>query len=1059
MKPIKLIISAFGPYATKMPEIDFTRFEDKGLFLISGDTGAGKTTIFDAISFALYGKTSGSFRDTKNLRSEYAKATEESYVDFYFSHQGRGYHVRREPEYEKVKSNGTGVTKVNSKAVLYEEGQTPIEGLKQVNEAIKEILHVDFEQFKQISMIAQGEFWQLLNAKTDERTKILRTIFQTSGYNNIEYKLKERMDASYKLKTRTQDSIIQYFGGVTGDLEGELYERLVELQERALQSGSAWNIEEFLSIIDEVIKSDTASAQLVGAELKIAEEELEKTKKLLATAQTNNAFITRLEKLCEEKNQLEARKEEMDNLENLLNRQKIASREINPLYNSWKDKEGAVKATEGQINKKKIDVEAATELVKKNIAALEQAMNKKPEAEDLQKVVDKIAEEEEKYQQRDELIESVKSLEKKKFLFTGEEEALEKREKELADRIIELKEIIKNLKDKPEKQIQAKVFAEKLKDLSDAIETIIKDKLPKIDSRKKELEIKQNNYTKAFAAYEEANARRMEAEKILDNCRAGILAKELKEGEKCPVCGSLHHPELATLSDSTVTEEYFKELKAAEEKLQQEKSEASTQAATAKSALEQYEEQLKSDIFDCLGNSLLNINETEDCFEGLIERIKEAKNTVETKTKENEKLICQLSKACENLSKAENDLEKAQGEDSDNLKNDKEEFVHKKSDTEKFIAEKKAVLGTLDKLSYDNWEIAKAKRDESKLTIDNILKEIDEADKGKRASDEKLTSEKATLFALENSLDGLKRDEKLRKEALDNAIKTHKFESIDKMLELVLDEESIGKLDERISQYKQAVATNKEQMQQGKADAKDRKMIDIESLKEISKGQGEIVDAIRIKANGISNRIEINDNLRDKIAAQKNTLEASRKENNLCTRLYNLVKGTTGNGKITLEQYIQAAGFDGIIAAANRRLMPMSDGQFELFRQEDSLGKRSNNFLDLEVLDNYTGHRRPVGNLSGGESFKASLSLALGLSDTVSSNLGGIQMDALFVDEGFGTLDRRSIEGAMDILINLSGNNKLVGIISHREELMENIPQKILVTKTTNGSSLSFETE
>ena len=170
------------------------------------------------------------------------------------------------------------------------------------------------------------------------------------------------------------------------------------------------------------------------------------------------------------------------------------------------------------------------------------------------------------------------------------------------------------------------------------------------------------------------------------------------------------------------------------------------------------------------------------------------------------------------------------------------------------------------------------------------------------------------------------------------------------------------------------------------------------------------------------------------------------------------MKGTTGNGKITLEQYIQATGFDHIIAAANRRLLPMSDGQYELYRQEDSVGKKSNNFLDLEVLDNYTGHRRPVGNLSGGESFKASLSLALGLSDTVSSNLGGIQMDALFIDEGFGTLDRRSMESAMDILINLSGTNKLVGIISHREELMENIPQQIRIRKYKDGSQITVDT-
>jgi exonuclease SbcC len=222
--------------------------------------------------------------------------------------------------------------------------------------------------------------------------------------------------------------------------------------------------------------------------------------------------------------------------------------------------------------------------------------------------------------------------------------------------------------------------------------------------------------------------------------------------------------------------------------------------------------------------------------------------------------------------------------------------------------------------------------------------------------------------------------------------------------------------------------------------------------------QSELVENLRKDAGVIRYRIRTNEEKRDNITGQREKYEEACKKYSIHTRLYSLVRGQTGNGKITLEQYIQAAGFDGIIAAANRRLKPMSDGQYELYRQEDSLGKKSNTFLSLEVLDNYTGHRRPVGNLSGGESFKASLSLALGLSDTVSSNLGGIQMDALFVDEGFGTLDRKSIENAMDILLNLSGANKLVGIISHREELMENIPQQIRVKKTKNGSGIEIDT-
>ncbi|MBR1698038.1 MAG: SMC family ATPase, partial [Anaerovibrio sp.] len=164
MKPIKLIISAFGPYAATMPEINFDQFEDKGLFLISGDTGAGKTTIFDAISFALYGTTSGSYRDTQNLRSEYARDDVESYVDFYFSHQGSNYHIKRNPSYQRKKLRGEGYATVKEQAVLYKDGEPLVEGLTRVNSAVRDLLKIDDKQFKQIAMIAQGEFWALLNA-------------------------------------------------------------------------------------------------------------------------------------------------------------------------------------------------------------------------------------------------------------------------------------------------------------------------------------------------------------------------------------------------------------------------------------------------------------------------------------------------------------------------------------------------------------------------------------------------------------------------------------------------------------------------------------------------------------------------------------------------------------------------------------------------------------------------------------------------------------------------------------------------------------------------------
>ena len=339
---------------------------------------------------------------------------------------------------------------------------------------------------------------------------------------------------------------------------------------------------------------------------------------------------------------------------------------------------------------------------------------------------------------------------------------------------------------------------------------------------------------------------------------------------------------------------------------------------------------------------------------------------------------------------------------------------------------------------------------------EEILTEINEAERQKKEADLAVASLHASLTTQNETLQNQQKLEKIYKEHLETAVREQKFASLDEMLSYVTEEEAIAGSEETLSGYRQKCSTNHTQLEQAERDAEGKAYVDMDALNEACQEKERAVQELRREVNVIENRININTEKRINIAAQKETMETAGKEYEHCRKLYNLVKGTTGNGKITLEQYIQAAGFDGIIAAANRRLLPMSDGQYELYRQ-DSVGKKSNNFLDLEVLDNYTGHRRPVGNLSGGESFKASLSLALGLSDTVSSNLGGIQMDALFVDEGFGTLDRKSMDNAMDSLTGLSSANKLVGIISHREELMENIPQQIKVKKTKDGSSITIE--
>ena len=572
MKPVKLIISAIGPYAGELPPIEFGDFEEKGLFLIAGDTGAGKTTIFDAICFALYGTTSGTYRDTKNLRSEYAKDSAKSYVDFYFTHQGRAFHVWRQPSYERQKQRGSGVITEKERAVLYEEGQTPIEGLTQVNNAVKELLHIDEKQFKQIVMIAQGEFWDLLNAKTDQRTEILRTIFLTSGYKNIEYRLKDRMDASCKVKAKAEDSMIQYFQDVAANEEDELFDELEELKGRAGRSGSAWNLDEILSLLERLALSDKEKLEHMKVDLKKAEAELEKNREELALAKTNNGFIEKRDKLEKEKAELENRKAEIEELSLLLDRQKRAARNVHPSYDIWTKKCGEVSLTGKRIKKAESDLETAVADAKKAESALNDAKKREPEADECRQTISRIDDEEQKYHQKEELAGKRKELEELDQRVGTEETELKEYEKSLTEKIDALKKTVKELKDKPTELAGVQNEGEKLAALLADLGVVFDDRIPKREKRKKELTRKQKVFLEARGKYDEAVCRREETERILEDSRAGILAKKLVEGEKCPVCGSVHHPEPAKLKESSVSEEDFKKLQEEETALQEKKN-------------------------------------------------------------------------------------------------------------------------------------------------------------------------------------------------------------------------------------------------------------------------------------------------------------------------------------------------------------------------------------------------------------------------------------------------------------------------------------------------------
>lgn len=933
MKPIKLIISAIGPYADEPLEIDFSQFSGKGLFLISGDTGAGKTTIFDAICFALYGETSGHYRDTKNLRSQYAAPGTKSYVDFYFSHQGEEYRIYRQPGYLRAKQRGEGLIEEKEKAVFYCGAETPQEGKTQVDRRIKELLSISFEQFKQIAMIAQGEFWELLNASTQERTEILRTIFMTERYQRLEQKLRERRNAGLNEKKRLENSVVQYFNEAAAGPKSQLAEDLQKLQEQTAASGGAWDLAAMLDLLAALLAEDEAENTLVQADLQAANKLLDERKKALIEAQTNNRLLDRLAEHQERQRQLAAQGPTMEGQAQLLQRQKAARREVQPVFQRWQE-------AQAQAAKTAAAIERQSQALAQAEAALQRAA----------------------------------------AVLTPEQ--LQQAPVQLA-----------------KSQQQQKEWERVAGELNRLLHQVITAYNEDVEEWRK----KQQNFEAARDRYNQLDGEYKQQEQILENCRAGILAQTLAEGQPCPVCGSTNHPRPAQLPAEAVTEADLKESKAALERARQAKDDLLKEVEKAKGVLQKQGEQLKQQVLKALAEA--GQPQTEETAKGevLTAQLQQAAQDIDGKIKDEKRKQRELGQKC-------------------------------LAYIEATLPQNAARPGSV-KQAIELAQQAAAEVQRLQSTAAGSLETLRQS----------LREQQTGVEACQAEFTAVLQEKGFADEA--------QFKS------LLATEEEISQTEERLNQYRQAVQTNKEQLAQATEDAAGKTRQDEAALQQQVQAQARLVADLQTESNLLQTRLTQNGRLQQNIAAQKEPLAAACQESQLCSQLYNLISGNISEkNKITFEQYIQAAGFDNIIAAANRRLLPMSDGQFELFRVQEAGNKRSKASLDLEVQDNFTGQRRPVGNLSGGESFKASLSLALGLSDTVSGDLGGVQMDVLFVDEGFGTLDRKSIENALDILLSLSGANKLVGIISHREELVENIPQQIRVRKSKNGSSIEIDT-
>lgn len=1051
MKPIKIVMNAFGPYAARA-EVNFQQFGEKGIFLITGDTGSGKTTIFDAITFALFNKTSGTEREVGSLRSDFSADSEETFVELTFSHMGREYRIYRSPQYQKPKKNG-GMTNKPAKAALWREPDAPVEGTKAVNEAVEDLLRIDYDQFKQISMIAQGEFRKVLNADSKSRGEILQKIFATGGYKRMGYLVQERYEKAYGGLADLYKSLDQYFDGVAWT-EDSPYADAIEDQLALSKDGRGkYQIQQRLELLQQVVEADeaeTASCETVLAQKRAAAEDAAKK---LALIHADLALFDKFDRLTSEKAQLDGQAADMAALEQNVALEKKALYDVKPVYDRMLADEAALKKTgqdlqmtTGQKNMFRMSINMAE-------MRMMDAESQMPLMEKKKADVALLKEEEGSYQIWDQLQADLKFCGEKLVDYAAQ--LGEKREtvETLSGEIKETEKNIESLSDRPEKLVKLESEKSRLAERLLDCRTLLDEKFPELERNERNLHDSQMAYVERRDAFDQINEAYYRMEKQLESLRAGILAQTLEEGQPCPVCGSLEHPQPAALPAEAVTEEELKSLKSKRDLAEKAKTKASEEAAAVKAAFDSKLTVLMEAAAKMLGIEVEklpgNYGETETLVKKLEEDLEEQMQALTRELGVCEEDVEALNQLQEKLKLVKTDLEAAQ-----------KALGQVQADMQAAELEKGGLEGQLaamKPLQYESLEKAVAAREKLEKEAAEIQDNYDKKKMGLESARKSFAVQEARekdLLVQKTELEASVADQQADFAV---ALEQAGFADKDAFLAVAMDKAELEAEEASLRGYQTAVSINEAALKLAEADIAGKNRVDAGQAEEAAENAKAEEQEAQKKLGEVSHRKNTNETILEKFLKLQSSAADKLEEVTMLKNLSDILQGkVTGKNRTSFETYVQMAGFDDIIRAANKRLQPMSGGQYQLYRHED-LEAKGNVALNLDILDNYTGKKRPVSTLSGGESFMASLSLALGLSDRVTASAGGIKIDTLFIDEGFGTLDEKSLNDALLMLNQLTDSNKLIGIISHREELKEVIPKKVLIKKNNKGSKIETD--
>lgn len=1089
MKPIQLTMQAFGSYGKKTV-IDFTK-PDQNLFLITGDTGAGKSTIFDAIVFALYGEAS-SVVNKKNgteLQSQFSENSVEPFVELVFSEREGSedvhYTVRRVPKHIRPLKRGTGFKEESgSVSLIMPDGMEYPS--KETDKKLEEIVGLTKGQFMQVAMIAQGEFMALLRAKSDEKKVIFRRLFNTELYQDIVDELaKRRKDKQGKIaqiKTACQTEV------------GHIIVPETEISEKT-ETGAAEKADDAAEtddscsrkihpkdLKDRILKSERLSLADMEALLQELQRTCEQLKEKVKHSeerrnQLNQDYLERrdasakAEQLQERFKELDLAERELAECEKeknlvgkwqLLTGQIEAAWDVQAVWQRYQDVKQQLEATEKALKSHELALPEAEENYGQSKKALQQAKAAQEQAlTEYSKILERVEKDLKSFAKI--------AASKQAAAEAGKmAEAASRQEKEAADSL--------NLLEEQEKQWQQQ--AEKLSDTDSRAAILlgqqreIRDMAENLKNWQREeencyrqrqtAENAQTAYIQAQDIYIRENEVYTQASSAFFDAQAGILAKKLQPGQPCPVCGSVEHPHPHQMERASLTKEELDVLAQKLQKLQKQREKKSNQAGAAAAALEASErschqmgEQLyrKAQAYDNGGKNCETVD-ANDAFDSqwLAKQLKRWQREWQDRDS-------QLQNDRKNLLRLKQLMEDAVSKKKE-LSEKKEKAGQQLSQIKVRLAAAEAALENMETSTYYESETTAreilTKASEKKSDSDRNYKCCEKAEQEDGNRKER-TEER--IHQLRQSLPSQQEACSDRKTAYEQIMENRQLtETQWQSLTKHYTKEDRQRLAEQINRWQEKKIAAERLKEASEAAIGDCMKPDMEQL---LLQQNEAEAAWKKEQEVYDRYTEIyKTNLKVYEALMPKMDERSRimEEHKRLDDLYNLLAGKVTGSRMDIETYVQRYYLERILYAANRRFLEMSAGQFEL-RMCDitKAGEGRNRGLDLMVYSNVTGKEREVRTLSGGESFMAALSLALGMADQIQQSSSAIHLDMMFIDEGFGSLDSHSRDQAVRVLQQMAGGSKLIGIISHVSELKQEIEDQLIVSKNEDGSSVRWQ--